>query len=56
MEMWLKNLTNDLFSDIFPHYFAISQATNAITHIGIITFLERYYHFVLYVTAFLPSI
>ena len=55
MEMWFKNLKNDLFSDIFAHYFAISPPTNAISHI-LALFLERYYHILLYFIAFLPSI
>ena len=55
MEMWLENLKNDLFSDMFAHYVAISPPTNAISHI-LALFLERYYHFLLYFIAFLPSI
>ena len=33
MEMWLENLKNDLFSEMFAHYVAISPPTNATSHI-----------------------
>ena len=33
MEMWLETLKNDIFSDMFDNYVAISPPTNAISHI-----------------------